>query len=87
MRQFGGGHANLTYLLRFGEGDDAREYVLRRPPLGPVAARAHDMQREYRALSKLWQAFPPAPRAFLYCDDASADRGRLPGDGAASTAW
>ena len=31
--QFGGGHANLTYLIRFGE----REFVLRRPPLGPVA--------------------------------------------------
>ncbi len=37
VRQFGGGHANLTYLLRFGEGEEAVEYVLRRPPLGPVA--------------------------------------------------
>jgi aminoglycoside phosphotransferase (APT) family kinase protein len=71
VRQFGGGHANLTYLLHYGAGPGAHEYVLRRPPLGPVAARAHDMQREYRALSKLWQAFQPAPRAFLYCDDAS----------------
>ncbi len=71
VRQFGGGHANLTYRLCFGEGDDAVEYVLRRPPLGPVAARAHDMHREYRALSKLWQAFPMAPRAYLYCDDPS----------------
>jgi aminoglycoside phosphotransferase (APT) family kinase protein len=71
VRQFGGGHANLTYLLHFGEGDDAREYVLRRPPLGPVAATAHDMGREYRALSKLWRAFPPAPRAYLYCEDTS----------------
>jgi len=69
IRQFGGGHANLTYLLRFGEGEDAVEYVLRRPPLGPVAARAHDMHREYRALSRLWQIFPLAPRAYLYCDD------------------
>jgi aminoglycoside phosphotransferase (APT) family kinase protein len=69
VRQFGGGHANLTYLLRYGEGDDAVEYVLRRPPLGPVAASAHDMQREYRALSALWRGFPLAPRAFLYCDD------------------
>jgi aminoglycoside phosphotransferase (APT) family kinase protein len=69
VRQFGGGHANLTYLLRFGEGDDAREYVLRRPPLGPVAATSHDMNREYRVLSKLWRAFPLAPRAFLYCGD------------------
>jgi len=65
--QFGGGHANLTYLLRFGE----REYVLRRPPLGPVAPSSHDMGREYRVLSVLHSAYPPAPRAFLYCDDAA----------------
>lgn len=74
VRQFGGGHANLTYLLRFGgehEGEEVVEYVLRRPPLGPVAATSHDMHREYRVLSKLWRAFPLAPRAFLYCDDAS----------------
>src|SRR5689334_2932411 len=31
--QFAGGHANLTYLLRYG----STEYVLRRPPVGPVA--------------------------------------------------
>ena len=69
VEQFGGGHANLTYLLRFGAGEGAAEYVLRRPPLGPVAPGSHDMQREYRALSQLWRAFPPAPRAYLYCDD------------------
>jgi aminoglycoside phosphotransferase (APT) family kinase protein len=72
VRQFPGGHANLTYLLRFGGTDaegDPTEYVLRRPPLGPVAKSSHDMHREYRALSKLWQKFPLAPRAFLYCDD------------------
>src|SRR5258705_12322422 len=33
VRQFGGGAANLTYLLSYG----GREYVLRRPPLGPLA--------------------------------------------------
>jgi aminoglycoside phosphotransferase (APT) family kinase protein len=66
--QFGGGHANLTYRLRFGAGPGAVEYVLRRPPLGPVAPGSHDMQREYRALSVLWKAFPLAPRAFLYCE-------------------
>jgi aminoglycoside phosphotransferase (APT) family kinase protein len=32
VSQFHGGKANLTYLLRFG----AQEFVLRRPPLGPV---------------------------------------------------
>ena len=71
VSQFAGGHANLTYLLRFGSGDAMHEYVLRRPPLGPVAPGAHDMHREYRALHVLWRAFPPAPRAFLYCDDAA----------------
>ncbi|MBK7218862.1 MAG: phosphotransferase family protein [Candidatus Promineofilum sp.] len=65
IRQFGGGAANLTYLLDYGTA----QYVLRRPPLGPVAASAHDMGREYRVLSVLWQAFPYAPRAFLFCDD------------------
>jgi aminoglycoside phosphotransferase (APT) family kinase protein len=69
VRQFAGGHANLTYLLRFGEGDQAVEYVLRRPPLGPVAPGSHDMGREHRALSGLWRAFPLAPRSYVYCDD------------------
>jgi aminoglycoside phosphotransferase (APT) family kinase protein len=65
VRQFGGGAANLTYLLDYG----VHEYVLRRPPLGPVARSAHDMGREYRVLSVLHQVYPYAPRAFLYCDD------------------
>jgi len=69
VRQFGGGHANLTYLLRYGDGDAVVEYVLRRPPLGPVAKSSHDMNREWRALSKLWRGFPYAPRAYLYCGD------------------
>lgn len=68
VKQFGGGAANLTYNLKFG---DSYEYVLRRPPLGPVAKHAHDMGREYKVLSVLHQAFPFAPRAFLYSDDRS----------------
>jgi aminoglycoside phosphotransferase (APT) family kinase protein len=63
--QFPGGAANLTYLARAGDV----ELVLRRPPLGEVAAGGHDMAREYRVLSVLWQAYPPAPRAYHYCDD------------------
>ncbi len=65
VRQFGGGHANLSYMLRFGE----REFVLRRPPLGPVAPRSHDMAREHRVLKALPDAFPLAPRSYVYCDD------------------
>ena len=65
--QFSGGHANLTYLLRFGES----ALVLRRPPFGPIAPGAHDMKREYRVLAQLWRSFPKAPRAFLFSDDES----------------
>lgn len=65
IRQFSGGHANLTYLLTYPNA----EFVLRRPPLGPIAPGAHDMAREYQVLSRLWQAFPPAPRAYVLCDD------------------
>jgi len=65
--QFAGGHANLTYLVRFG----AQEYVLRRPPGGPVAPGAYDMAREFRVLSALWPVFPPASRPYLFCDDTS----------------
>ena len=65
VRQFGGGAANLTYLLDYV----AHQYVLRRPPLGAVAKSAHDMAREYKVLSVLHQAFPYAPQAFFYCED------------------
>jgi len=65
LRQFGGGHANLTYLVRFGD----REYVLRRPPLGPVAERSHDMKREHAVLSKLFAFYPNAPRSYHLCTD------------------
>ncbi|MBI4609284.1 MAG: phosphotransferase family protein [Candidatus Rokubacteria bacterium] len=67
LEQFPGGHSNLTYLLRYGDA----EYVMRRPPLGPVAPKAHDMGREFRALSGLWRVFPPAPRPYLLCEDPS----------------
>lgn len=65
--QFPGGHANLTYLVRFG----ARELVVRRPPLGPVAPKSHDMAREYRVLSKLAPHFRMAPHVYALCEDAS----------------
>lgn len=67
VRQFWGGAANLTYLLDF----EGKEYVLRRPPLGPVAKSAHDMNREYTVLSVLHKAFPYAPKAYMFCEDLS----------------
>lgn len=67
VRQFPGGHSNLTYLLRLG----AAEYVLRRGPLGPVAAKAHDMARECRLLAALHPHYNLAPRVEHLCADAS----------------
>jgi aminoglycoside phosphotransferase (APT) family kinase protein len=65
VRQFTNGAANLTYLLRFGD----TELVLRRPPFGVLAPGAHDMKREFKVLSRLWQAYDRAPRAFVFSDD------------------
>jgi aminoglycoside phosphotransferase (APT) family kinase protein len=65
VEQFPNGHSNLVYLVR----TDQREYVLRRPPLGPVAPKAHDMAREYRVLQAANPHFPEAPEVFLLCED------------------
>jgi len=66
VEQFPGGHSNLTYLLRFG----AREFVMRRPPFGPVPAKAHDMAREYRVLEAVHPVYSLAPRPLVLCEDA-----------------
>jgi len=63
VEQFPGGHSNLTYLLYAGD----HEYVLRRPPLGPVAPKAHDMAREFHVLEAVHPVFPPAPRVYVLC--------------------
>ena len=65
VRQFPGGHSNLTYLIRRGPD----EFVLRRPPVGPVAPTAHDMPREYKFLSAVHPVFPLAPKPILLCED------------------
>lgn len=66
IEQFPSGWSNLTYLLKLGD----LELVLRRPPFGNQVKSAHDMGREYRVLSQLCGVFPPAPRPFVYCQDA-----------------
>lgn len=63
VRQFGAGHSNLTYELSVGE---KWKVVLRRPPMGPVAPKAHDMEREFRVLQSLHPVFPLAPKPYLY---------------------
>nr|MDP9485499.1 phosphotransferase family protein [Actinomycetota bacterium] len=67
VRQFPSGASNLTYLVRIGDW----EGVLRRPPLGPVPPKAHDMGRESRILQKLHPVFPLAPKPYFFCEDES----------------
>jgi aminoglycoside phosphotransferase (APT) family kinase protein len=60
-----GGRSNLTYSI----GDDAHEWVLRRPPLGHVLPTAHDMAREYKVLAALAGTDVPVPHVNAFCDD------------------
>ncbi|MGP4072075.1 phosphotransferase family protein [Piscibacillus sp. B03] len=62
IEQFFLGSSNLTYQLRIGDW----EAVLRRPPHGPVAPKAHDMEREYKILKEINPHFPAAPKPYFF---------------------
>lgn len=62
-----GGLSNITYRLRLPGGT----VILRRPPLGHVLPRAHDMAREYRVLSALVPTPVPVPEPLAICTDDS----------------
>jgi len=63
----GEGHSNVTYLIR----REGREWVLRRPPRGPLPPSAHDVLREARLLRAVEAANVRTPRVLLACDDES----------------
>ncbi len=63
-----GGHSNLTYLL---EDADGRRAVIRRPPMGELLPKAHDMGREWALISALGTTAVPVPAALGFCADAS----------------
>jgi aminoglycoside phosphotransferase (APT) family kinase protein len=67
VTQYSVGFSNLTYLINCGD----EEVVMRRPPLGPLPPRAHDMKREYTLLEKLFPAFPYVPKVYAFCEDES----------------
>lgn len=62
LLQFSAGHSNLTYQMKVGEW----QAVLRRPPLGPVAPKAHDMEREFKIISELHPVFSVTPKPILF---------------------
>ncbi|MGH3107499.1 MAG: phosphotransferase, partial [Rubrobacter sp.] len=67
VSQFPSGASNLTYLLKVADW----EGVLRRPPLGPVPPKAHDMGRESGILARLNAVYPLAPKPYFFCEDES----------------
>jgi aminoglycoside phosphotransferase (APT) family kinase protein len=69
-----GGRSNLTYAIHDdSQTGGARQWVLRRPPLGHVLPTAHDMAREYKVLSALAPTGVPVPTTLGFCDDVSVN--------------
>ena len=66
-RLIAGGKSNLTYEVTDGDA----WWIVRRPPLGHVQATAHDMGREYTAMSALAGTGVPVPRTYAHCADDS----------------
>jgi aminoglycoside phosphotransferase (APT) family kinase protein len=61
------GHSNLTFVVR----RTGREWILRRPPRGPLLPTAHDVLREFRVLDLLASTGSSArvPRVVAACED------------------
>lgn len=64
-RVIAGGRSNLTYEVTDGDS----WWIVRRPPLGHVQATAHDMGREYTAMSALAGTAVPVPTTYAHCPD------------------
>src|SRR3954449_6054573 len=60
-----GGKSNLTFVVSSSAGD----VVLRRPPLSTVLPTAHDMRREHRVMTALWDTPVPVPKTLALCTD------------------
>lgn len=65
VEQFPHGAANLTYRVQIGD----TRMVVRRPPFGAIGPGAHDMRREFKAISGLAPTFDRAPHPYVFCDD------------------
>ncbi|MDQ1617506.1 MAG: hypothetical protein QOE19_75 [Actinomycetota bacterium] len=67
VRRLDKGHSNLTYVVEGG----GREWILRRPPAGPLLPTAHDVAREYHVLDLLARsaATVRVPQVLAVCED------------------
>jgi aminoglycoside phosphotransferase (APT) family kinase protein len=62
----GNGKSNVTCLVEDAAG---RRWILRRPPVGPLLATAHDVAREHRILRALEPTAVAAPAVLGFTDD------------------
>ena len=69
LSPIGAGRSNLTYRVTSAAG----AVVLRRPPVGEVAATAHDMGRERRVISALAGSAVPVPRVLAHSEGPPSD--------------
>jgi aminoglycoside phosphotransferase (APT) family kinase protein len=67
LAPIGGGRSNLTYRVDSAAG----AVVLRRPPVGDVAATAHDMGRERRVMSALAGTDVPVPKVLAWAESGA----------------
>lgn len=66
VRRLAGGRSNLTFAI----GDEGgHEVVIRRPPLGPLLATAHDTLREARVMAAVATVGVPVPQVLATCED------------------
>lgn len=69
-----GGHSNLTYMIEDARGKKA---VIRRPPMGELLPKAHDMGREWALISALGVTRVPVPEALGFCENTSVTGARF----------
>ena len=68
IRQFSWGQSNPTFALRWG-ADGTEGLVVRKQPPGKLLKGAHDVGREYAAMTALRDTDVPVPNARLFCED------------------
>jgi len=67
--QFEGGASNPTFLLTTNSSAGTRRFVLRKKPPGKILASAHQVEREFKAMSALASTDIPVPVMRTLCED------------------
>ena len=75
LTQFTGGSSNLTYLIRYGDGEKTQSFVLRRPPFGTRPKSGHSMIREFRVMSAIRDHYSALPELYFYLPEEESPFG------------